>query len=514
MFPIRTAFVAVALVTAAVTEPRFPESRFPEPRFVQRSPRADPRTLIDSSIAAMSGSVRLAELRSLRIQGFQHEYLLGNAERAEGPFRVNYGTFDELRELIGARIRRTESARNYWQPEGSEWTSVLDDSVLAVRRGEREMGSSPSAYDDLAERLDASPERALLLASRATALRNEGVVTRFGIVHDVLSFPWRGGRMRLELSRETRLPTAVETVRAYPDDFRRAPFGDVTVRTEYENWEIDGRGFWWPRQHTTTLNGEPLRDVTVTALALDAPAPRDSFAIGDSARVQFARAARSSFRNFSLGMGGEATELRSGIVRLPDFWAMTLVRQDDGVVIFEAHVSGSYLRQVIAEAKRRWPEAPVKAIVLTSDPWAHIGGVREAMALGIPIYVNGRSVPFFTKLARAPHTLEPDALAKSPRTPKLVAVTRKTVIGSGVNRIELYPVGGPYAERMTMAYFPEHRLLYGADLVFRNRGGAGYMRTPATDLRRAVEREGLVVDTVFCVQRTAPVAYGEFVAGE
>jgi glyoxylase-like metal-dependent hydrolase (beta-lactamase superfamily II) len=217
-----------------------------------------------------------------------------------------------------------------------------------------------------------------------------------------------------------------------------------------------------------------------TDRADDSP-PADSFAVSDSVRAEFAANAAQTTRNFRLGATGAPTELADGIVRVPDFWTMTLVRQDDGIVIFEAHISASYLREVAAEAKRRFPGLPIKALVMTSDPWAHIGGVREAVAMGIPIYINARSIPFLTKLAHTPHTLEPDALARSPHAPQLVPVSGKVVIGGGANRIELYPVGGPYAERMTMAYFPERRLLYEADLVFPADSGKGFDRTPATD---------------------------------
>ena len=148
---------------------------------------------------------------------------------------------------------------------------------------------------------------------------------------------------------------------------------------------------------------------------------------------------------------------------------------------------------------------------MSSDPWAHLGGVREAMAMGIPIYVNARSVPFLQKLSRAPHTLDPDSLQRAPRAPHFIPVSGKTVVGRGKNRIELYPVGGPYAERMTMAYFPELRVLYGADLVFAADQGSGYDRAPAIDLRRAVARERLAVDTVFCVQATPSIAWSSFV---
>jgi hypothetical protein len=105
----------------------------------------------------------------------------------------------------------------------------------------------------------------------------------------------------------------------------------------------------------------------------------------------------------------------------------------------------------------------------------------------------------------------PDSLQRAPRAPKFVAIDGKRIIGAGANRIELYPVGGPYAERMLMAYFPDRKLLYGADLVFAQRGAPGYLRTPALDLRAAVARHGLAVDSLFCVQATPVIAWKDFI---
>ncbi len=213
------------------------------------------------------------------------------------------------------------------------------------------------------------------------------------------------------------------------------------------------------------------------------------------------------------GDRGTLPDVAPGIVRLRDGWTMTAVKQDDGIVLFEAHISAGYLDGVIADVEKRWPGSKVKAIVMTSDPWAHIGGVRQAIARGIPIFVSGLSIPFLKSLAAAKFTIAPDSLAKAPRAPKLVAIDKKIAIGTGANRIELYPVGGPYGEHMTMAYFPERRILYGADLVFPDAPGKpGYFRQGAVDLRRAVAREHLAVDTLFCVQPTVPpIAWSSFV---
>lgn len=476
-----------------------------------QQPAHDAHALVVAAIHAMEGRASLSALRSLRAEGMQHEFILGNAERAEGPWRTAYTRFVELRDLGGGRERRTEQQIAAHGTIGPSRVVVLADSVAAASAGIQQRGLSPASYESVIDHVDDSPERVLLLAAASPALRWDRIVGRYGLVFDVVSFPWRNGRMRLELRRSTHFPDAVEIVRPYPKNFRWAPFGDVTMRTDYVDWMDQSSGVWWPMQHKVSFNGQPLRDITIAHVVLsDETVSPDSFVVSDSARAEYAANAKLTFDNFRIGMRGTPKDLRAGIVRIPDFWAMTLVDQSDGVVIFEAHLSAAYLQDVIGEAKRRFPGKPIKAIVMTSDPWAHIGGVREAIALGIPIYVSAGSVPFLTALARTPHTLLPDSLQRAPRAPRFVAVSRKTTIGSGENRIELFPVGGEYGERMLMAYFPAHRLLYGADLVYPN-DGPDENRAPATDLMNAVARARLQVDSVFCVQNQDPVDWREFV---
>src|SRR5262249_4274444 len=152
-------------------------------------------------------------------------------------------------------------------------------------------------------------------------------------------------------------------------------------------------GVWWPHQYILSLNGEPFRQVMLGSMSIEsADVPPDSFVVSDSARRSFAVNAAQSPPVFRFGARGQPEDLRDGITRIRDYWAMTAVRQPDGIVLFEAHLSAGYLGQVIDYAKQKSPDLPIKAIVMTSDPWAHLGGVREAVARGIPIYVSERSV--------------------------------------------------------------------------------------------------------------------------
>jgi hypothetical protein len=69
-------------------------------------------------------------------------------------------------------------------------------------------------------------------------------------------------------------------------------------------------------------------------------------------------------------------------------------------------------------------------------------------------------------------------------------------LGTGKNRLELYPVRGETGERMMAIYMPEHLILYGSDLVQWSRGGPPEYVSELLDL---ATRERLTVETVYAM---------------
>ena len=173
-----------------------------------------------------------------------------------------------------------------------------------------------------------------------------------------------------------------------------------------------------------------------------------------------------------------------------------MLKQHDGIVVLEAPISSGYSARVLAEAQRRFPGARIKAVISTSDSWPHIGGIREYVAHGVPVYVLDRTLPLLRRLVAAPRTQLPDALARSPRTPRFVPVSAKTVIGSGPNRIELYPINGQTTARQMMAYFPGHELLYASD-AFQKYDNQYFYPQTISEVHDAVARQHLNVVTFF-----------------
>jgi hypothetical protein len=190
-------------------------------------------------------------------------------------------------------------------------------------------------------------------------------------------------------------------------------------------------------------------------------------------------------------------EVAPGIAQYAGPWNVEVVQQPDGIVVIEAPVGSRYSTQVLEEIATRYPGVRVKAVVTTSDAWPHLGGVREYVARGIPVYALDLNQPILDRLIKADYSPRPDALAKAPQPGKFTWVNGRTVIGTGDTRIELYPAHGENGERQMFAYFPALKLLYTSDDVQPLRNGSFFMPAYLLEVRDAARREHLEVERVF-----------------
>jgi len=460
------------------------------------------RALVRAAIEKIGGEAQLRSLKSLRIDGVGHTYFVEQSERPEGPWIVNYEQVTEYRDYESQRLQRTTLTRNILE---TQWTSgvtmTIADGAAAGRSGDRTFPGSAIDLSEGQEALALSPERVLLTALDARELRVEPDQVLQGVAQHVVSFNWRDCPVHIYLSSQTEMPTAVDVVRSYPDSFFWGIWGDVRTRTYLSLWNLEPGGLRYPRQWNVERNGTPLHEFTITTLTLNAPSPADSFSISPETKKAFESNSLRTIDNLPLGRPDRpAIEIVPGVVQIPGNWNATLVRQPDGVVIIEAPISSGYSDKVIAEAKKRFPGAPIKAVISTSDSWPHFGGIREYVARHIPVYALDLNRPILERLISSPHHSNPDSLERAPGTKaQFRIVSSKTLIGSGPNRLEIYPIRTETGERMLMVYFPEHKLLYGADLLQRMPDGSFFMPEYLLELSEAAQREKLSVERVFAI---------------
>lgn len=463
------------------------------------TPRPSAKGIVRDAIAQMGGDEKLRTLKNVRFQAIRHRNMLEQSERPEGPYIVEYHEVSELRDLEHGRFQQTESVRALTQSTGKQ-TTLVADGVACYEMNGQSMPASPEEVQVAEENLQLGPERILLTALDAADLRAESDTILQSVPQHVVAFTWKSSSVRIFLNSYTSLPTAVEWSSAYPNNMYWSAWGDVTTRVYYSAWWLMLGGIHYPLQWDYFRNNLPDQVLSVTSIEPNVDLPPDAFKISPESKAAFEKTAGQLLddRATQLGTPGQpAVELAEGVVFIPGAWNATLVRQSDGVVILEAPISSSYSAKVIAEANRRWPGIPVKAVISTSDSWPHIAGVREYVAQEIPVYALDLNVPILSRLVSAPHTIIPDALTKAPKRADLRMVSGKTVVGEGANRLEIYPIRGETSERQMMVYFPKHKLLYGSDPFQRMEDGTYTFPQTVWELMHAVEREKLSVDTFF-----------------
>jgi len=474
-----------------------------------QGPRTDSaRAVVTRAVDALGGEAALRNLSTLQIEAVGHDYFIDQSERPEGPWVTRYVQTSEKRDVSGGRSRLETQQRFLQVPDwaGAGVATIVDADAAAMVRGDRSGPAGRQAFDEGRERIELAPERLLLAALAAPDLATAPDVTVHGIAQRVVTFGWRGRRARLLIDSGDFVPTALEI--SEQDSF--GIWGTVKRTTYYSLWTLLPGGVRYPLQFDREWNGVSNGSTSIMKIAVNPPIDAAQFAIPDEAKKAFAAAPPSGIPTLKLDPA-KRVDVAPGIVQYAGNWNVAFVRQPDGVVVIEAPVGSHYSAQVLDEAAKQYPGVKVKAVITTSDAWPHLGGVREYVARGIPVFALDLNRPILERLLKADYSAKPDALAASPKPPTFTWVSGKTTIGSGETRLELYPIRGENGERMLMAYFPALKVLYTSDEIQKQRNGDYFMPEYLLEVRDAIRREHLDVDRIFGFH-TAPTPWTEIEA--
>ena len=454
--------------------------------------------LLHQALEAQGGEQKLRSLKSVQWEASGYRNGLEQSERPEGPYIVEFDTVAEVHDWAGHRYRSVTDAAVYPVAKFSSGT-VVDRDVAMRLSGENKSPGTALQLKIVREREALSPERLLLTALDASDVHTEPDTTLQSVPQNVVAFSLDDAPVRVYLNVYTHLPTAVDYSGPLARNGYWSFLGDVTARTYFSLWWLAKNGIHLPMQWNMERNGLPDQMYVLRKLQIDAPLVEADLSIPQELRAKFQPdAAQIDLDNRPLGDPQQpAKELAPGVVFIPGSWNATLVRQEDGIVILEAPISSGYTGKVIAEARRRFPGQSIKAVITTSDSWPHLAGIRECAAQGVPIYALDLNRPILERVIAAPYTSKPDAQQRAPRKPIFHLVHDKTVLGTGANRIEIYPIRGETSERQLMVFFPEHNLLYGSDPFQAGADGSFFYPQTVTELTDAVAREHLAVNEFF-----------------
>jgi glyoxylase-like metal-dependent hydrolase (beta-lactamase superfamily II) len=141
----------------------------------------------------------------------------------------------------------------------------------------------------------------------------------------------------------------------------------------------------------------------------------------------------------------------------------------DYVVVIE----GAYNARIgdqLARAIREKFGKPIRYFTFSHLHGQYIGSTRSFVAEGATIVVPETTAPLIVDIAKAPATLQPDALSKAPRAPKIETVKTSRRLEDATNALEIYNVVSEHTDEYFVFWFPGPKILLTGDLLFYRPG--------------------------------------------
>ena len=123
---------------------------------------------------------------------------------------------------------------------------------------------------------------------------------------------------------------------------------------------------------------------------------------------------------------------------------------------------------MVKSIKERFPAKPIRYAIPTHHHLDHSGGIRAFMAEGAAIVTPFVARDFYLRVAKAPHTRQPDSLERNKRAVVIEAFGGgPRVLTDGSRRVEVYPLLTSHAEDLVVIYLPAEKILIEADHIVR-----------------------------------------------
>ena len=437
--------------------------------------------LVRQAVAAQGGADALRALKTLVIKGEAKHWEPGQSIQAGGETRfIGDSTFTVSADIAN-RIIRVDWDRDmkFVVPERLQFSEIVYPTfgVVTDAQGTRPMSGVRLAMHQR-EYGRGSPFlllRALDAPQNVTGMPDQQLGDQS---HPAVAFTQGPTRYIVLFDRASKLPVAVRT---RDDDHL---YGDSDYDAVLADWKKVG-GAQLAHSLSFRLGGRETQRLTYKEVTANAPIAQEAFAVPEKLRTAALASATSDLpyqwviRRLFLGRlldsdaiyfppggGFKLVELAPNVQHVVGGSANNLiVAMRDGIVIFDAPVNEGQSRWVIDAAKKKYPGKPVSHLVLTHHHMDHTGGMRTYVAEGATVIVPAPTKGYFEQVAKAPHTVSPDALQKQPRPANIVEVAETMTLKDDTIQINLHNIPNPHSQGMLIGHVVRENLVWVTDLI-------------------------------------------------
>ncbi len=451
---------------------------------VERTPEMQ---LIHDAAEAIGGEDTIVDTETLLLEGDGEQYRLGQNSTPSGS--LTHWQLDEYRHEIDlvndqSRVIQVRTSRyETGNPMLREEQTFGVDGDTAYNISEDGTVTRASAQAALERRADhyhhpvALIQLALAEGTTVGNLRQQGGQDAV----DIMSLS--GETYTMSVDPETRFPSQIVSTRYNTN------LGDVTLTTQFEDyWETGGLGGFqarltMPRRISVATDEFTTRELRVTTTP-DAE-------LGDLSAPEEARSAPPpEFR-----ADVQVEEIGDGLWLLAgQSHHSALVEFDEFLVLVEAPQHDARTLAVIEKARELEPDKPLRYVVNTHHHFDHSGGIRAAVSAGLTVITHTGNAEFYEDIVRRPHTLQSDALARTPQELSMELVGNEVYeLSDGRRTMQIARMRlGSHADAMLVAYLPRERILIEADAYTPNARVAPF----AGDLLEAINDFEWQVDRI------------------
>jgi len=439
----------------------------------------NPSELVSQAVAAQGGADALRAFKAAVIKGDAKHWEPGQSFKAGGEARfLGDSAFTMTADGVNRTVRIDwDRDMKYPAVERIKYSEIITPTYGVVTN---DKGSQPMSGIRLASQLREFGRQTPALLLRAmespqnvAAIENQKVGER---TLPAVAFTSDGTKYIIAFDPATKLPAAVRT---RDDDHI---YGDSNYDMILSDWK-DTAGIKLAHSYSFQLNGTETQRIVYKEVTANPTIAPDTFAVSDEVKAKAKTAASDApyqwvLRRIFLGRfldsdqvmvpaGGslKLSELSPNVQQVVGGGANNLiVAMKDGIVVFDAPISDIQSRWVIHAAKAKYPGKPIKHLVLTHHHMDHTGGMRAYVAEGATVIVPDQAKAYFEEVAKAPHTVAPDTLARQAKPANLVGVTDQMSLKDDTVEINLHNIPNPHSDGMIIGHVVKDNIVWVTDI--------------------------------------------------